>query len=168
LKNLVLTDCWSDNGGVIHTKTNVNINIINCTFIDNGATEDGGAIYFDSTGTLDIRETTFEKCTVKIVDSSGKKHNGGAINIHNGRLNIDKCIFKNNTAGFGYGGAIYLQGETNGITNSIFEYNTARSRFGGAIYVETDNKNGIIVDNCIFNNNTSIDINRKQGSGGAI
>jgi len=78
------------------------------------------------------------------------------------------CIFKNNTAGFGYGGAIYLQGETNGITNSIFEYNTARSRFGGAIYVETDNKNGIIVDNCIFNNNTSIDINRKQGSGGAI
>ena len=168
LKDLTLKDAWSDNGGIIHTKKNVNIYIINCTFIDSGAGEDGGAIYFDSTGILDIKNSTFERCIVKIVDSGNVKHNGGAINTHDSTLTIDNCIFRNNTAGFGYGGAIYLQGECGGITNSIFENNTARSRFGGAIYVETDNENGIVIDNCIFTNNTSIDLDRKAGSGGAI
>ena len=168
LENLILKNAISDNGGVIHTKKNVKINIINCTFIDNEAIEDGGAIYFDSTGELYISDSTFERCKTRITDSGYSNHNGGAINTQDGTLTIDNCTFTNNTAGFGYGGAIYLHGECRGITDSVFKYNTARSRFGGAIYVDSSNKNGIVIDNSIFMNNTSLALDRKHGSGGAV
>ena len=168
LKNIIFKNGRSDNGGVIHTKMNVDINIINCTFVDNSAIEDGGAIYFDGTGTLTIKDSKFERCIVDITDEASKKHNGGATNLHNGILTVDNSIFKDNVAGFGYGGAVYVEGKCKGITNSIFENNTARSRFGGAVHIEGDSGNGLVVDNCSFTNNTGFAIDKKSVCGGAI
>lgn len=62
LKNIIFKNAKSGDGGAIIVKSakNVNIKIIDCTFLNNHVNEDGGAIYYDSTGTLEIINSKFD------------------------------------------------------------------------------------------------------------
>lgn len=83
---------------------------------------------------------------------------GGAIYMASANLTIDHCEFINNQAGTGGdGGAIY-NGNNNGgyspleIRNSVFKSNSARRGaciFGGLDFAT------LLIDRCIFTNNTS-------------
>jgi len=123
IKNLIFKNGVLLHGGAIYVDGPENIKYIiqNCTFINNTAWYEGGAIYFWGDGNiLDISDSTFIK-------NQNHKDNGG--------------------------GAIYLNAESTGIRNSIFENNLARSSAGGAINIDSKNTQGVLISNCIFNNN---------------
>ena len=123
IKNLIFKNGVLLHGGAIYVDGPENIKYIiqNCTFINNTAWYEGGAIYFWGDGNiLDISDSTFIK-------NQNHKDNGG--------------------------GAIYLNAESTGIRNSIFENNFARSSAGGAINIDSKNTQGVLISNCIFNNN---------------
>ena len=92
LKNIVFKNGKSGDGAAIMVKSakNVNIKIINCVFTNNRVSEDGGAIYYDSTGTLEITKSTFEKNTAEY--SSIHNSNGGAVNTQDGTLIIKRNL----------------------------------------------------------------------------
>ena len=130
---------------------------LNGTFINNTASDDGGAIYIlgDVSGNLAgtfINNTAYD--------------GGGAIYISgdnvSGNLN---GIFINNTAKYGGGGALLIIGDVSSNLNGIFINNTANEK-GGAIDI-----NGSFSGNLTgtFINNTgawagAIDINTKDES----
>ena len=123
IKNLIFKNGVLLHGGAIYVDGPENIKYIiqTCTFINNTAWYEGGAIYFWGDGNvLDISDSTFIK-------NQNYKDNGG--------------------------GAIYLNAESTGIRNSIFENNFARSSAGGAINIDSKNTQGVLISNCIFNNN---------------
>ncbi|MBE6526879.1 MAG: hypothetical protein E7Z63_03795 [Thermoplasmata archaeon] len=91
--------------------------------IRNGRAEyDGGAIYNDVHGVLNIKDTTFAL--------SQAERNGGAI-YNKGVVSIQNCSFAGNSAGE-KGGAIYNEG-TVIIDQTHFTMNRSKE-YGGAIY----------------------------------
>ena len=123
IKNLIFKNGVLLHGGAIYVDgpEKVTYTLQNCTFINNTAWYEGGAIYFWGNGNiLDVSDSKFIK-------NQNSKDNGG--------------------------GAIYLNAESTGIRNSIFENNLARSSAGGAINIDSKNTQGVLISNCIFNNN---------------
>jgi len=123
IKNLIFKNGVLLHGGAIYVDgpEKVTYTLQNCTFINNTAWYEGGAIYFWGNGNiLDVSDSKFIK-------NKNSKDNGG--------------------------GAIYLNAESTGIRNSIFENNLARSSAGGAINIDSKNTQGVLISNCIFNNN---------------
>lgn len=82
---------------------------------------------------------------------------GGGLYIASVRLTIENCEFNNNQAGSGSGGAI-CNGNVNGsgsivtIQDSRFKNNSARV---GACLYNSQSYNELVIDRCIFTNNTS-------------
>ena len=109
-----------------------NVTLKNINFIDGNGETNGGAVYFNGTGTVINCEfhENYAEC-------------GGAIYAYSD-LNVTDCKFTDNAAE--YGGAILSENNTI-VINSKFNENNAVS--GGAIYSSND----IIVDNCQFNQN---------------
>jgi len=136
LKNIVLTNfttrtlymgTYSDNGACILTSRNNTVILINSTFKDNYATEEGSALFINNSN-LEIKECKF------INNNAHKK--GGAISISNDNTYnftsvISDSVFINNKvdSSGGYGGAIY---GCDKIINSTFNNNHADE--GGALY----------------------------------
>ncbi|MEM6699066.1 MAG: choice-of-anchor Q domain-containing protein, partial [Bacteroidota bacterium] len=113
--------------------------MINCTFINNQADDNGGGIYFEG------------------------NPNGFSTPI------FTACTFSNNAATNFWGGALYFRFDDGGqlnanLTDCVFNNNTAQVH-GGAIYIDVENSgiNNSTLINCTFNSNSTTD-----GSGGAI
>ncbi|MDR1721959.1 MAG: hypothetical protein LBR24_02790, partial [Methanobrevibacter sp.] len=130
LQNLTLKNGKDTSGGAVTVETGATLNLINCIFETNYASNYGGAIY--SEGIVNVTNSNFTANTAT---------DGGAINIKDGFLTINGGTFDSNIAvnggglslGFGFGGAIYCQGILN-VINGNFTGNQAPN--GGAIYCE--------------------------------
>lgn len=151
IKNLIFKNGKRDFGGAIFVDgaDNVRLTLINCTFIKNQANEDGGAIYFDSSGgELVIVDSAFNKN--EGLFSANHKSNGGTINVQDADLfTIDGSYFKDSHA-YGHGGAIYSNVILS-IDRSNFEGNDAVGK-GGMLYLN-GNHNFLNVTNSRFYKN---------------
>ncbi len=174
LEYITFENGYNNTGGAIYNQGNLIIE--NCTFNDNQAINDGGAIYNDYIGTLTESGSTFTyngayyggaiyndgTVTESVATLSHNKANeGGAIyNDMDGTITDTSSIFTYNTA-YNNGGAIYNNGaltETKGIFNSNYA-----NIDGGAIYNDED---GTLTEkNGVFNYNIA---NGESGHGGAI
>ena len=153
LKNIIIKNGDDRMGGAIYIVGSAKYTIINCTFINNKASEGGGAIYNNAADqSLTVINSTF-------TDSRVQLQKGGAI-YSKGPVYVDNSMFENGFAT--NGGAIYSE-KSMDITSSSFISNTAESRDnrdqGGALYA----KGILTVENCNFTNNTAV-----SEHGGAI
>ena len=150
-------------------------NVLNCNFMDNSASDYGGAIrlhlgtvvncnftnnkarsYDSFAGAVFIYSGTVENCN--FINNSAKY--GGAVYFDDNGCELRNCNFANNSA-TGFAGAVYVGGDCT-ATNCNFTNNSAIIN-GGAVHFE-DNINGAAV-NCNFANNKA---NGDDGYGGAI
>ena len=156
--------------------TGLNCSIVNCRFVNNAQSGNGGAVNIYA-GSCRIINSIFENNSV-INDGPYEEPSGGAIYISSSNATIDNCTFTGNSIvgsggiGANHGGAISIQ-ETYyvdyycSIANSNFISNAAH--MGGAIYCR-----GVCsVDNCTFTSNSAAGHYRLYGndwasSGGAI
>nr|WP_295161788.1 Ig-like domain repeat protein [uncultured Methanobrevibacter sp.] len=178
IKNLIFKNGVLLHGGAIYVDgpEKVNYTLQNCTFINNTAWYEGGAIYFWGDGNiLDISDSTFIK------NKNTKDNGGGAIYLNAESTGIRNSIFENNLARSSAGGAINIDSKnTQGvlISNCNFnnnqvtaEYSRYEHRKGGAINYE--GKSTLRVINSNFTNNqatlkTYVKIWNEQRYGGAI
>lgn len=140
--NVLVEECSFDNneaktlptgegggGGAIeqmNNSKNRGFVVRNCTFSNNKAAVNGGAIRVDWANT-DIINCTFFNNRALLTKSDGYSANGGALvcySMDNSEVNIRNCTFSNNYAGW-VGGAIVSKKENTKIKNSIFYENTA-------------------------------------------
>ena len=129
-------------GAAVGIYDNSNPTIRNCSFIGNGATRKGGAIFSEQNGTVNISNCVFQGNLV----SGGLVGYGGATSIKNAVLT--NCLFIGNRAVNG-GGAVYIPSQgTNTLTNCTFVNNS--DRVGGqAIIVDGTG----MMTNCVLWNN---------------
>ena len=162
-------------GGAICVQHASNLHLTECTFEDNHARQNGGAIDGAFNATLDIHETNFTRnsasqggayyvdqqsflrmtyCTCK---GNHAEQLGGAIGSSNSTIEIQDCTFEGNHAD--QGGAIFV---IFNVTLDINETNFTRNRAfqGGAIYVSHQTK--VLLTSC------SLECNLASDSGGAI
>ena len=127
------------------------VTIKNLTIINANHNGNGGAIYFDTTGTV-------SNCNFINNKATGGYVGGGAIRMLSGT--VANCNFTDNKAtGEGsYGGAIRM--DSGSVSNCNFTGNTA-SHNGGAVYFSGTGE----VTNCNFINNKATG---HSASGGAI
>ena len=143
LNNITFTNATaSNNGGAVYFSSSGSVT--NCNFTDNTASGDGGAVHIHNVGTVTNCNFTNNKAT-------GTDSWGGAIYIYSGT--VTNCNFTANQATVD-GGAIYFAyGSTGNVTNCNFTDNTATQR-GGAIYFSSSGTT-YEVRNCNFTNNTA-------------
>jgi predicted outer membrane repeat protein len=162
--NIIFID--AKNGAIVNNGT---LNIKNCKFTNNHATDDGGAI--KNEGILNLNNTTFKNNTAvnggaiyndgtcivngsNIIDNNATVVAGGIRN--NGNCTVTNSSINSNTAQYGAG--ISNAGNCNfTVTNSSINNNTANTS-GGAI-----NYGALKVTNSNFTGNTA-----KNGPGGSI
>ena len=122
------------NGGAIYNIGN--LTVANCTFINNTASNDGGAIYNTMNGTLTLTNCTFTGNNANW-DGGGAIYNGNPhsdAGLHTATLNANGCSFLNNTGHY-YGGAIMNNQYSICILNDCtFTNNVASDTGGGAIW----------------------------------
>ena len=154
------------NGGAIITSEfySGNFKIANTTLKDNKAVQ-GGAIYYNGVGTLDIKDSTIQ-------DSVATGNFGGGLYLYPAypqgvKATLDTVKFENNTAGSG-GGAITIltyDEKTDSdvvIKGSTFKNNsTGEGGFGGAISTYMAKYIPINISSSVFEEN-------KADFGGAI
>lgn len=107
------------------------LNIENCNFTGNTATQDGGGIYLDEN--LQMPQSSLKNCIFRNNHAEG---HGGALFLKKFRVELPDCLFENNSAI--WGGALYfLKGaeDSNHFEDSKFTFNAAKSA-GGAIYCQ--------------------------------
>ena len=151
-------------GGAIYLQncthgSNINIDIEESYFENNTATNEGGAVNWNSGTGVDIKKSTFINNTANL---------GGAIFITGSDGEVIDSLFALNEAILG--GAVYLNNKDLTVTSSDFEYNNAIQ--GGAIYMAGVNDE---INNCNFNyNNATYNLrlntseSDKKTKGGAI
>ena len=148
-------------GAVCAYITNSIVEILNCLFKDNLASQYGGAIY--------------TKATTKILNSSFINNNamryGGAILASAKKLVIESSAFEYNKAAGKYGttargGAIFL-GSTKSIVeilNCSLKENLA-TQCGGAIYTEGEK---LVIKSSMFAHNAAVSGDTTYTQGGAV
>jgi len=152
LKNIVFSNGNATDGGAIYVEAGSTIEVINCTFQNNFASNDGGAIYMadDSlTSTSSIYDSIFTK--------NFADNNGGAIYTAS-TLNVTLSDFSYNNAS-NSGGSMYVGGAVH-ISRSTFDHESATS--GGAIDLYDEEDNHSTIENSSFTNCYS------SGDGGAV
>ena len=138
LKNIIFANGAFDGGAAIMADR-VNLEIINCTFTNNTASEMGGAITTDF-GTVKVINSTF---------ANNKANNEGAAIIWElSNVIVEGCIFTNNTAEdysivYGISGSGQITGSvfTNNCANTIVSVNGASCDISNSIFL---NNNGTI------------------------
>ena len=144
----VISHCaFTENGGGIYGAGG-NLDIIDCTFIDN-ETDRGGAVYYSGND-----ETIIRDCTM--VGNSASSDGGAFYGNSTGKLTIINCTISENRAE-NRGGGLYFWNEVS-LVNTTVTGNTAGSH-GGGMYVASGNPK---VTNCTINGN------RASDSGGGI
>ena len=147
IKNTIFTNGHQDNTGSAIYWSGCTVNVLNCTFINNAANYDGGAIGWTSSPNSSVSNCTFINNTAQM--------GGGAIySSWTNNWSISNCIFINSYARYD-GGAIITWGDNNGlISNCTFEDNSA-GRDGETVFWYNGNGN---IDNSKF-----ININKHGG-----
>ncbi len=173
-ENVIFRNNKAEYGGAIYASSG-SINLNNCKFISNEATQFGGAIAILKDASATIQNCEFKndkskydaggsvyamnsKVTISnsnFTDSSS--FYGPAVTGLNSSLTIDNIIAKNNNASY-QGGAIYSLYGSLKVTSSTFDSNTARN--GGAIFA--DNLTTFYIKDCKFNYNVASEV------GGAV
>ncbi|WP_409199648.1 hypothetical protein [Methanobrevibacter sp. DSM 116169] len=157
---------YSGYGGAIYSLGQ--LTIINCTFMDNTARHNGGAICIEN-GTIDISDSIFDNnLAIK----------GGALMLKTSEVTIDGSTFINNKGltyegATGNGGAIYNNNATVTISNGLFDNNQvtldlnnnyipsggAILNFGSLEIINTNfTNNGATTGGAIYNTNSDLDI----------
>ena len=117
----------------------LNVTIKNLTIINSVSSNNGGAIYFGSSGTV-------ENCT--FINNTAHSNDGGAVYFGEGTTGrIINCNFINNTANQ-LGGAVYFRG-VGDVTNCTFINNNNTAYFVGDVLYFYNN--GTVL-NCNFTN----------------
>ena len=122
-----------------------NVILKNIIFTNGSTTENGGALYFQKSGSLTNCNFTYNKATS---DTS----NGAAV-YFSGKGTLTVCAFNDNSAI--NGAAVYFSGEAE-LINCDFTDNAAKT-YGGAVYFSGK---GTLID-CAFKDNSA-------SSGGAV
>lgn len=130
----------------MYAASKVNVSVENTTFRNNKGGSCGGAVYAQGSSTFS--NTLFEGNSST---HSGAVHNGGTINV-------EDCVFRENSATAGFAGAFRHQGSRATLSASAFIGNTSTNH-GGAIQ---NNRSQMTITNCLFENNMS------TADGGAI
>ncbi|WP_297898048.1 hypothetical protein [Methanobrevibacter sp.] len=143
-------------GKIFFVKEGNTLKLINVTLI-NGNANSGGDITNNHGGCIfNYGTLEIDNCIFENNSATG----GGAIASFNGNLNINNSIFTNNSAT--YGGAVYSKYSNNvNLFNSNFNNNSASYGGGGAINV--DCAGDITIINSKFINNSGL-----TAGGGAI
>ena len=162
--NPILTDCTfvnntaEGNGGAINRRNSTgSLTLIGCVFSSNQAS-DGGAIHID--------EKLGEVPTLQLLDcsfdgnSAGSR--GGSVSIEETTAIITNCTFTGNLAGT-IGGGMHLLDTDAIITNCTFNENTAGG--GGGVSSESSNSS---VTNCLFVANSSVLGGAMNNAGGDL
>ena len=170
---LLMTDClvqyntvpsgaaWP-NGGGVQNVDGTGSRFIRCTFADNSAHGDGGAMANSQSSPL------LSGCV--FVDNTAVSDAGGALVNHTCSPTLVNCEFYGNST-YWAGGAIYNYGASPTITNGVFSGNrtTAYSLGGGAIHNQTSTASTPsipsqpVITNCSFTNNEAF-----SGEGSAL
>ena len=167
IRNLILKNAKASIGAAIYA-SGAKLNIKNCTFTGNKATDKGGAIYLYN-GKLTIDGSTFKSNLATL--------NGGAIYTSTSTVNIKNSKFINNKVASsksnGHGGAIHIYKKSSSITNTVFKNNTCLSTAckshskatkyqfgGGAIYYNLGSVHNLT--KCTFTSN------KATNHGGAV
>ncbi|OEC95255.1 MULTISPECIES: Ig-like domain repeat protein [Methanobrevibacter] len=139
------------------TYTGVVMNVNHCTFINNSASVEPGAI--NNCGILNVDNSEFINNTATWW--------AGAIHTHyNAQTIINNSLFEGNVAGWN-GGALYTY-STLKVYNSIFKRNKCHTNIGGGAIGASRWWSGnydITIVNCTFEENENCNTN---GNGGAI
>lgn len=184
LEGATFSGNYANYAGGVYSATDVTVN--SSSFLNNTATNSGGAIYQASGGKLGVNDsyfsgnqttvteggqggaiTSFSDTTItnSVFDKNKSTQIGGAILQASGNLTITGGSLTGNEATY-YGGGIYVNdGSSNlDIDGTIFTenktYTPTTTGSGGAIYVKGANSN-VAVKNATFANNES-------GNAGAI
>ena len=164
--NLTFKNGYSSNGGAIYS--NSQLTVMNCTFINNTATGNGGAISILGNGVNSIisysnfiNNTASDNST----GATGISTGGGAISIGSTNSTISYNNFINNTSPDSYGnsggGAIFVYSASTNTTISYNNFINNSCPSGGAITAYT--RSIIIYNNFTGNINTN-----SSRQGGAI
>ena len=156
-------------GGAMRVMGAKNIKVINNTFTDNTAYNQGGAFYLegaksvisknkftnnhatnDAGGTMNLKGNGIS-ISENVISISSSKNAGGAIFINGNNVKITNNHISKAKTTASYGGAIQIRGDAATITNNEFTRNSAKSN-GGAIYVMSDYA---VIKNNIFKKNTA-------------
>jgi predicted outer membrane repeat protein len=118
---MVSNDPLTGNGGAINVNNYDKVSISGCTFQDNFATYNGGAIYLDSAD-ISISHSTFahNRCGPAVAPYGY----GGAICSDNSNPDIWWNVFDNNTS-TGVGGGLAVRFKDCNLYNNIFTGNTS-------------------------------------------
>lgn len=148
LEDITFINGYDENGGIIFVDKNGSVEIRDCTFKGNHATNLGGAI-------INFGNLTLEN--VEFIDNVSDME-GGAINNQAGaNMSINNCSFRENNSQVD-GGAIFNWGEIT-ITESNFENNNANRHTGAIQNIRNGNLN---ISKTNFIKNTT------NGDGGAL
>ncbi len=122
----------ANNAGAVAVHSNANIKLPDCEFVGNTA-KSGGAVYASSNAKVDMSNLLFEE-NKAVKDAGNSGGNGGAIYLYEATLTIKDIDFYNNSADQ-HGGAVY-QGVSPLTVDSTCEFvgNSAGSH-GGAFYL---------------------------------
>ena len=141
------------------TSAKLNINLDNCTFVDNAAYHAGGALFFDGyqdNVSININKTVFDNNISGTFDKKG--WGGGAIYATDIALKAVDSKFTNNLANYVYQGDTSTQDGSQGgaicLFNSEFDFDNVliannRASYGGGLYF--GNTNGRIISSTIEN-----------------
>ena len=125
-------------GGVVNATTNSSVEILNCHFKGNEATDAGGAIVITLETKLFIKLSLFQYNAVGNKHTSDSDSRGGAVYADDSSIvEIRNSLFRGNKATYA-GGAVYAVKTNLIIESSSFEKNKALSKHmigvGGALY----------------------------------
>ena len=161
-------------GGALAIQASENlVTIHNCSFINNEASIEGGAVFTSSS--ISVYQSTFIGNSDRFSNSRSSFF-GGAMFVSGGNssISIHQSMFTNNTIRYssrGFGGAIYITGDSSSIytDQSMFITNrvrgfSSRNGCGGAIYITGDNSS-VTVNQSTFIKN---EVLSENGDGGAI
>ena len=152
IRDSVISANSANAGGGIENVAGSTLDILRTTITGNTANSQGGGIYNNNTGWLNITDSVVSNNTT----TSGSFGGGGIYN-YAGAVTVTRSTFADNHAnGQGRGGAI-LNGSTLIVDSSTFSANTAAGD-GGAL----ENGGTATIANSTFSGNTS------AGYGGAI
>ena len=140
----------SYNGGV-----GVKVDMLRCRCIDNRAYDQGGAVWWQGSGSSGLRDSEF-------IGNSSKRFSA-VVDENSGT--ISNCVFRGNRATSTEGGALSLR-QNSKVIDCTFEDNSAVGH-GGAVYSGAADNNGNggkggVFTRCRFTGN------RSDNSGGAV